>query len=166
MIKTLLPFLILILLLSCQDGPKAAFNEEFVKVNPKKELPFEKLVGEYQLDEDSKRRYKINYNHTLKLTVKKDSTFVAENFLDYKTDSLQLKRLEGKLSYTNDFKDSFMYLQPTDSNFIGGGGFEIYCRKKDNVLALYVYTPFIPATKENNMKYREGDYLRYIKINH
>ncbi|KUJ57069.1 hypothetical protein AR686_05225 [Chryseobacterium aquaticum subsp. greenlandense] len=151
--------------MNCQDGPRAAFNEEFVRANPKNKLPFEKLVGEYILDEDSKSRYKITYNDTIKLTIKKDSTFIAENYLDYKTDSLQLKKLKGRLSYINNFKDSFMYLQPNDNNFIGGGGFEIFYRKKDSVIALYVYTPFIPATKENNMKYREGDYLRYIKIN-
>jgi len=164
MIKKLIPFLSLLLLSNCQDGPRAVFNEEFVRANPKKELPFEKLIGEYQLDNDSKRRYKINSTDTIKLLVKKDSTFVAENYIDYKTDSLKLKKLKGRLSYVNNFKDSFMYLQPNDNNFIGGGGFEIYYRKKDSVIALYVYTPFIPATKENNMKFREGDYLRYIKI--
>lgn len=165
MIKTLLPFLILMLLSSCQDGPKAAFDEEFVKANPKKELSFEKLVGEYHLDEDSKKRYKINYNDTIKLTIEKDSTFIVENYLDYKTDTLKLRKSEGKLLYTNNFKESLLYLRPKDNNFIGGGGFEIYYRKKDSVIALYVFTPFIPATKENNYKYREGDYLRYIKLN-
>lgn len=164
MIKIQLPFLALMLLLNCQDGPKAAFNEEFVKASPNKELPFENLIGEYHLDVDSKKRYKINYNDTIKLIVKKDSAFVAENYVDYKTDSLQLKKLKGKLSYVNNFKDSFMYLQPNDNNFTGGGGFEIYYRRKDSVIALYVFTPFIPATKENNYKYREGDYLRYIKM--
>jgi len=164
MIKKLIPFLSLLLLSNCQDGPKAAFTEEFVKANPNKELSFEKLVGKYQLDEDSKKRYKIICNDSILLTVKNDSTFVAENYLDYKTDSLKLTNFKGKLLYINNYKDSFMYLQPEDNSFNGGGGFEIYYRRKDSVIAFYVYTPFIPATKENNMKYREGDYLRYIRI--
>lgn len=156
MIKILLPFLALMLLLNCQDGPKAAFDEEFVRANPKKELPFEKLIGEYKLDNDSKRRYKINSTDVLRLIVKKDSTFVAENYLDYKTDNLLLKNFEGKLLYTNKFKESFLYLRPRDNNFNGGGGFEIYYRKKDSVLALYVYTPPLKGQEH-------GDYLRYIK---
>ncbi|PIF44410.1 hypothetical protein CLU96_1377 [Chryseobacterium sp. 52] len=162
--KRLFLFIIILSLLSCQDGPRAAFNDEFVKADPKKEFPFEKLVGEYQLDNDSKKRYKITHNDTIKLTIKKDSTFIAENYLDYKTDSLLLTRFKGKLSYTNNFKESFMYLRPRNDKFNKGGGFEIYYRKKDNILALYVYTPMIPASKENNMKYREGDYLRYVKV--
>lgn len=164
MIKILLPFLILMLLSDCQDGSRAVFNEEFVIANPKKELPFKRLIGEYQLDEDSKRRYKITHNDTVKLTIEKDSTFIAENYLDYKTDSLKHRKLHGKLLYTNKFKESFLYLRPKDNNFIGGGGFEVYYRKKDSTIALYLYTPFIPGTKENNYKYREGDYLRYIKM--
>ncbi len=145
------------LLLNCQDGPKAAFNEEFVRANPNKELPFEKLMGEYQLDNDSKRRYKINITDTIKLIVKKDSTFIAENYLDYKTNSLQLKKLEGKLLYTNKFKESFLNFRSKGIDFNGGGGFEIYYRKKDSVLALYVYTPPLKGQEH-------GDYLRYIKI--
>lgn len=156
--------IIILFLLSCQDGSKAVFNEEFVQLDPKKEFPFENLVGDYNLDKDSKVRYKIKYDDSMKITIKKDSTFIAENYLDYKTDSLLLKKITGKLIYTNNFKDSFLYLRPKDNLFIGGGGIDIYYRRKDSVIALYVYTPFIPATKENNMKYRDGDYLRYIKV--
>ncbi|REC40004.1 MULTISPECIES: hypothetical protein [Chryseobacterium] len=162
--KNLFLLIFILSIVSCQDGPRAVFNEEFVKVNPKTELPFEKLIGEYGLDNDSKRRYGITNNDSVKLIIKKDSSFIAENYLDYKADSLLLKIYNGKLIYTNDFKDSFLYLRPKDNNFIGGGSFDIYYRKKDSVFVLYVYTPFIPATKENNMKYREGDYLRYIKV--
>ncbi|WP_143882836.1 hypothetical protein [Chryseobacterium binzhouense] len=157
MIRKLIPFLSLLLLSNCQDGPKAAFNEEFVKANLNKELPFEKLVGKYQLDEDSKKRYKIICNDSILLTVRNDSTFVAENYLDYKTDSLRLKKLEGKLLYTNKFKESFLNFRSRDLDFNGGGGFEIYYRKKDSVLALYIYTPPIKGQEH-------GDYLRYIKV--
>lgn len=157
MIKKLILFLSLLLLSNCQDGPRAVFNEEFVRANPKKELPFEKLIGEYILDKDSKRRYTITYNDTIKLTIKKDSTFIAENYLDYKTDSLRLKKLEGKLLYTNKFKESFLNFRSRDIDFNGGGGFEIYYRKKDSVLALYVYTQPLKGQEH-------GDYLRYIKV--
>lgn len=162
--KRVFLFTILFFLFSCQDGPRAAFNEEFEKVNPKIYLPFEKLVGEYSLDNDSKKRYKIAYNDSIKLIIKADSSFIAENYLDYKTNTLLLKKIKGKLLYRNDFKDSYLDLRPRSDKFNGWGGFEIYYRKKDSVIALYVSTPFIPATKENNMKYREGDYLRYIKV--
>jgi len=157
MIKIQLPFLALMLLLNCQDGPKAAFNEEFVKASPNKELPFENLIGEYHLDVDSKIRYNINSTDTLRLIVKKDSTFVALNYVDYKTDSLQLKKFEGKLLYTNKFKESFLNFRSKGIDFNGGGGIEIYYRKKDSIIVLYVYTP--PLKGQEN-----GDYLRYIKM--
>ena len=47
---------------------------------------------------------------------------------------------------------------------MGGRTINFYYRKKNSVIALYIYTPVVEATKENNMKYIEGDYLRYIKV--
>jgi len=41
---------------------------------------------------------------------------------------------------------------------------QLYFRKKDSAIALYILTPFIPANKENSFQYKEADYLRYIKV--
>lgn len=158
-------FLIIMLsLLSCMDGPRVVFDENFIQADSKKELPFEKLVGEYNLDDDSKSRYGITYKDSVKIAINKDSTFIAANYLDYKTNTLVLKKFKGELLYRNNFKESIMYLKSKDDKFNGWGEIDIYYRKKDSVITLYVSTPFIPATKENNHKYREGDYLRYIKV--
>ncbi|WP_223558702.1 hypothetical protein [Chryseobacterium lathyri] len=163
--KRLFLLVIMFSFFSCMDGPRAVFNEDFIQADPKKELSFEKLVGEYSLDDDSKRRYGITYKDSVKIIINKDSTFIAENYLDYKTDSLLLKKFKGKLSYINDFEDFFMDLRSkNDNSFNGAGGIDIYYRKKDSIIALYISTPFIPATKENKYKYKEGDYLRYIKV--
>jgi hypothetical protein len=76
--KNLFLLIFILSIVSCQDGPRAVFNEEFVKVNPKTELPFEKLIGEYGLDNDSKRRYGITNNDSVKLIIKKDSVLLLK----------------------------------------------------------------------------------------
>ncbi|WDT67293.1 hypothetical protein [Cloacibacterium sp. TD35] len=139
-------------------------DDNFIILDRNKEFPFSKLVGKYGLDSISKKRFDIPITKPIIIEVHSDSSFIAENYLDYKTDSLLLKKFKGRLAYTNNFKESFLNLRTINEKFNGGGGLDIYYRKKDSVLALYLYMPFIPGTKENNYKYREGDYLRYIKV--
>jgi hypothetical protein len=141
-----------LLLLSCQDGPKAAFNEEFVMADQRKAIPFEDIVGFYQLDNDSKKRYNISQETNLTLDIKLNKNFVANNYLDSKTWKLNNKELRSFFYYYSG-NDGTSLSCPVLTN----GGVDIYYRKKDGVLTLYVYTPSLKG-QEN------GDYLRYIKV--
>jgi hypothetical protein len=137
---------ILLIFLNCQDGPTAIYNEEFVPFNPAKELPFKELVGTYELDIDSYKRYKIKESINLKLKINSDSTFVATNYINYKNRKIELNTFKGVLHYTNKFTEKPpLLIFDIDYNFNGGGGIDIYTRKKDNTIALYILTPFIPV---------------------
>lgn len=141
---------------SCQDGPKAVFNEKYTQFNPKNELAFSKLVGEYILDNDSKLRYKIEDSFSYSIELKRDTTIIANPFID-PSDNKIFKQKKGKLFYINDFKNKpyAFYLDSKDGNW--NNNIKIYSRNKDSALALYIYTP--PMKGQNN-----GDYLRYIKV--
>ena len=164
--KKYLFIIILTFLYSCSDGPQATFDSRFIKANPKKELPFNELVGTYKLDKDSKKRYKISDTVNFFLEIKKDTSFVLANKINYKDRNINYGNFKFKTNYINDFKEKnpSLGLHTYVQDFNGGGTIDIYYRKNDSALVLLIYTPFVEATKENNMKYREGDYLLYIKI--
>lgn len=155
MIKILLPFLFLMLLLNCQDGPKAAFNEEFEIVRPQTKIPYSKLIGTYILDIDSKNRYNIQDSVKMSLQLKKDTSLIVNNFIDVDNRSLLNRKVKSKLYYINDYQS--IYLGLFNKEISRSGAIEIYYRKKDNVMALYIYT--LPLKGQDN-----GDYLRYIKV--
>lgn len=157
--KNIILLLLLLSILSCQDGPRAVFNDEFIEVKANSELSFKKLVGKYELDDDSKKRFNINQEKILNLSISKDSSFIAENFIDHKSWKLLSNKFKGNLLYTNNYKEKppFLFLRPANNEFNGGGSFDIYYRKKDSLLAIYVYMPPLKG-KEH------GDYLRYIKV--
>ncbi len=154
-----------LLLLGCQDGPKAAFNDGFVRADPTKKLPFEKLVGVYKLDDDSKKRYKINDSISFKIIL--DETSISTNkYISLTNRNIINKTINRKFYYFNNYKEKNGSLFISVYNNKGDdfyNNIDIYYRKKDNVIGIYIYTPFIEASKENNMQFREGDYLRYIK---
>lgn len=155
MIRILLPFLFLMLLLNCQDGPKAAFNEEFENVSPKTKLPYSKLTGIYILDNDSKRRFNIKDTVKMSLQVKKDTSLLVNNFITLNDRSLLNKNLQSKLYYINDFES--IYLGLFNKEISSSGSIKIYSRKKDSALTLYIYISPLKGQEH-------GDYLRYIKI--
>lgn len=157
--KKIFLYIITLTLFACQDGPKAAFNEEFVQVNPKKELPLTKLIGEYQLDNDSKKRYGIKDSCTFLLKIN-DSEIYCNRYINIKTRKIERKEKKYLMYYVNNFKDQY------PSNFIGVrdatkenfySDIAVYWRKKDSLLALYIYTPPLKGQEH-------GDYLRYIKV--
>jgi len=157
--------LLLLILVSCQDGSVAAYNEEYTMLDESKDLPFSKLIGKYKLDKDSKMRYNIpdSLDFYIELGIKNGKdTFLSANRYVNPIDRTIVDNFyyNNKVLYLNDFKT----LSPSNNDFLGGGGIKIYTRKKDNKLALYAYTPFVPATEKNGMQYKEGDYLRYIKV--
>ncbi|PIF44411.1 hypothetical protein CLU96_1378 [Chryseobacterium sp. 52] len=154
--KRLFLFIIMLSLLSCQDGPKAAFNEEFEKVNPRVELSFDKLIGSYELDNDSKQRFKINDSIKYHIKITKDTSIVAEPFINLTTNK-NIREKKGKLFYINDYrkKPYSLYLDSKDGDW--NNNINIYYRKKDSLLALYIYTPPLKGQEH-------GDYLRYIKV--
>lgn len=164
--KKILIALLLLLLNYCTDGSQAPFNKNFERANPKKELPFNKLIGTYELDEDSKKRYGINDSLGFFIDIKKDTTFISKNIIDYKDRKTKYGVFKFRAGYINNFKDNqpSLFLNTFTNEFNGNGTIDIYYRKKDSAIALYIFTPMVEATKENNMKYIEGDYLRYIKI--
>ncbi|MDR2204853.1 MAG: hypothetical protein LBE36_01660 [Flavobacteriaceae bacterium] len=55
--------MILVSLITAQKGwdfgSKATLNEEFKEFDAFKKLPFNRLIGEYVLDINSKKRYKL-----------------------------------------------------------------------------------------------------------
>lgn len=145
--------MIILFLLSCGDGgSKAIFNEEFIEANPTKKIPFEKLVGFYKLDDDSKKRYRILKNIDLTLAIYPDKKYVANNYINSKNWNLEEKELKNFFYYYSDV-DGTSISSPALTN----GGISIYFRKKDSAIALYVYTPPIKGQEY-------GDYLRYIKV--
>ncbi len=150
--------MIILSLLSCQDGPKAAFNEEFLSANPQNELSFKKLIGEYKLDKDSKKRYGITDSISYYLDIK-DNEIITNKFINTKTREIE-DGLKKNIYYVNNYKEK------SPSIFIGVRNHEkdnfysdiaIYYRKKDSLLALYIYTPPLKGQEH-------GDYLRYIKV--
>ena len=153
-------------LLSCDFGPKGALNEEFEEYDRRKELPFSNLIGKYELDDDSKKRYSINDTTHLIINIEKDTSFIVQNMVNYKDRKILYGNYKYKAGYINNYKDKHpsLFFSLFKQDFNGGGTINFYYRKKDSVIALYIYTPVVEATKENNMKYIEGDYIRYIKV--
>ena len=86
--------------------------------------------------------------------------------VNYKDRKILYGNYKYKAGYINNYKDKHpsLFFSLFKQDFNGGGTINFYYRKKDSVIALYIYTPVVEATKENNMKYIEGDYLRYIKV--
>lgn len=155
--KNIFLLLSLLSLFFCKEGPEAALNEDFEYVDASKPLPFEKLVGLYKLDEDSKKRYNIPLDLDLTLDIKIDKTFVANNYLEPKTHQLHNKNLISFFYYHNDYKEKHPTISIFSDESVFFNNINIYYRKKDSVLALYIYTP-PPKGQEH------GDYLRYIKV--
>ncbi len=149
-------------LVSCWDFVPA--DDYFIQADPTEELPFEKLVGKYELDKDSKKRYNILDSINLTLEIEKDSAYTAFNYINPKNGALVYGKIKDTFDYTNDYRDKQPNLYLYSYKLNKGGVIDIYYRKKDRAITLYVLTPFVPATKENNMQYKESDYLRYIKI--
>lgn len=143
------------LLLNCQEGPKAALNEEFENVNPKTKIPYSKLIGTYILDIDSKKRYNIQDSVKMSLELKKDTSLIVNNFIDVDDRSLLNRKVKSKLYYINDYQA--IYLGLFNREISKSGSIEVYYRKRDNVFVLYIYT--LPLKGQDN-----GDYLRYIKV--
>ena len=127
-------------------------------------MSFSKLIGKYELDKDSKTRY--NLPDSLELYVnlkidKKDTLLFVNRYVSPIDRTIVDKKISNKILYFEDSKTIHTF---NNNEFLGGGTISIYIRTKDSVLTLYAYTPFIPATEENGMQYKEGDYLRYIKV--
>ncbi|WP_223558705.1 hypothetical protein [Chryseobacterium lathyri] len=165
--KMLVIFLCIIFYSCSNPGSPMPLDQNFIKADRKRELVFSKLVGKYELDYISKKRYNIPVNQSIIIEIHSDTTITANNYIDISTSKLKGMNYKNKLFYINNYKDKYPIINLSVSNkpyFNGGGSIDIYYRRQDNNLALYVSTPFIPATKENNYKYREGDYLRYIKV--
>ncbi len=149
----LLPLLLLILL-SCQDGPRAAFNEEFTPIPVKNEIPIEKLIGKYVLDNDSKKRYNISDKEAITLNIQKNKKLIANNYVDAKTWKLKNEKVELPYYYYHSNEIGTNIDCPELNN---GGVIGLYYRKKDSAITLYVYTRPLPGQEH-------GDYLRYIKV--
>ena len=148
--------LLITTLLSCDFGPKGALNEEFEEFDRTKELPYNKLIGKYQLDKDSKKRYFINDSINFNIQLKADTTIVAYPFLNSNRDILYTKKT-GNLFYINDYKTPPFPFFLDSKNDKWNNNILIYYKKKDSTLALYVYTPPLKGQEH-------GDYLRYIKV--
>ncbi|WP_099765966.1 hypothetical protein [Chryseobacterium sp. 52] len=153
--KKLFLFTITLYLLSCQDGPRAALNENFESANPKVKLPYSDLIGGYVLDDDSKKRFNIKDTAKMDLQIKKDTSLVVNNHLALNDRSLLNKSLQSKLYYINDLES--IYLGLFNHEISSSGRLGIYYRKSDKTWALYVY--FKPLKGQEH-----GDYLRYIKV--
>ncbi|WP_028122123.1 hypothetical protein [Epilithonimonas tenax] len=158
--------LLITTLLSCDFGPKGALNEDFEEFDRTKDLPFRELIGEYELDKDSKKRYNISDTANLRINIVKDTSFIVRNIVNYKDRTIIYNKTKYKTGYVNNYKDKHpsLFFNLFSKDFNGGGTINLYYRKRDSAIALYIYTPVVEATKENNMQYIEGDYLRYIKI--
>ncbi|MDR2205195.1 MAG: hypothetical protein LBE36_03435 [Flavobacteriaceae bacterium] len=156
--KIILLFAVTLLVLDCQDGPKAMFSEEFALMDTRTPLPFNNLVGVYELDSDSKIRYNISKSENLTITIKKDTTFLANKYLDLSNHSIIDSNLISKIYYIDGYWDnSNTYIGLFTDKFCSSGSLDIYYRKKDNVFALYAYTKSLEGQEH-------GDYLRYIKV--
>jgi hypothetical protein len=153
--KKLVVIITLIFLFSCQDGPKAAFDENFERANPKVKLLYPDLIGTYVLDDDSKKRFEIQDTVNMDLQIKKDTSLFVNNYIDLTNRSLLNKRLESKLYYVNDFQS--IYLGLFNHKISTSGAIDIYYRVNDKRLTLCIY---VSPLKEQE----HGDYLRYIKV--
>lgn len=147
------------------DGSQTPFDNNFTQADPKKELPFEKLVGTYELDEDSKMRYQIKDTSNFTIEIKRDTTFFTEKYISPFNRKIENKEINSKLFYINDYaeKNPSLSLSVSGNQFNNYGSIRIYYRKKDSAIALLVLTPPVEITKDNNT-YIEADYLRYIKV--
>ncbi len=149
--KKIFLIIIAILLLGCEDGPKAVFNEDFEAVGSRTAIPFENIVGIYKLDRDSKIRYNLPLNKELILDIKVDKSLIANDYLD-STWKLANKELKSVLLYYSTNTGTTISCPELQN----GGGIDLYHRKSDNRIALYIYTPPLKGQEH-------GDYLRYIK---
>lgn len=93
--KNYLSSFLLLGVINCQDGPKAALNENFIYVDASKPLPFDKIAGVYLLDGDSKKRYNIKNEVNLKLEIEPNKNFIAYNYIDPKTHLVYKKNLKS-----------------------------------------------------------------------
>lgn len=142
-------------LINCQEGPKAALDENFVEANPKVVLPYPDLIGTYLLDEDSKKRFQLQDSIQMNLEIKKDTSVIFNNYISLDERSLLNKKLKSKIYYINDFTS--IYLGLFNKEITTAGSLAIYYRKSDNKLALYAYIKPLQGQEH-------GDYLRYIKV--
>jgi len=156
--------LFLLILICCQDGPPARYNEDFIEFDRKKELPFSKLIDKYKLDKDSKIRYNIpdslDFYIELGINKKKDTFLYANQYVSSIDRSIIDKKVNSIIHYDKTDK----LIRTKDEGINNSDYVYIYLRTSDNILTLYVRTRFVPATKGNNMQYKEIDYLRYIKM--
>ncbi|HCC93744.1 MAG TPA: hypothetical protein DEQ26_05370, partial [Flavobacteriaceae bacterium] len=112
---------LLILIISCQDGSPAAYNEEYIMFDKSKDLPFSKLIGKYKLDKDSKIRYNIpdSLDFYIELGIKNGKdTFLSANRYVNPMDRTIVDNFyyNNKVLYLNDFKT----LSPSNNDFLGG----------------------------------------------
>lgn len=155
--KKVIIIFVFLSLINCQDGPRAVFNQEFVEVDRKKELPFENLVGVYNLDNDSKKRFGIEDSTTFFIRLEKDTTITAFPFINSTDRKVVFKEKKGDLFYINNFQSPPYSFYLDSKNEKWNNNINIYYRKKDKKLAIYIYIP--PLQGQEN-----GDYLRYIKV--
>lgn len=157
--------LFLLILVSCQDGPKATYNENFVSCYEiQHEVSINDLIGKYELDKDSKIRYNIpdslDFHIELGINKKKDAFLYANQYVSAIDRSIIDKKVNSIIHYDKSDK----LIRTKDKGINNSNYIFIYMSVKDSSLALYAYTPLVPATEKNGMQYKEGDYLRYIKI--
>jgi|GEM_PF-4474433 len=69
-------------LTSCDYGPKATLNNDFVAYPSNKSINLKKLAGTYELDDISKRKYNIESNQNLLIQINSDSSFLANKYID------------------------------------------------------------------------------------
>ncbi|RRT91673.1 hypothetical protein [Empedobacter falsenii] len=150
----------LIFITSCQDGPSARYNEDFIRFDSNKELPYSKLIGKYELDKDSKIRYNLPDSLEFYIELKKDTSLYANRYVSATDRTIVEKEVNSKTYYDKSNKS----IIAKDDGINNADYIYIYSVLKTNGLALYVRTRFIPATEKNGMQYKEIDYLRYIKV--
>lgn len=149
-------FLLLKLLVSCDYGPKATLNNNFEPLKHNQSIDFDKMIGIYELDSISKKKYQLDMNLKFTLEIKNDSTFITNSYIDNKTGKLILKPKTGYIyiyNPKNNLENYFVELKDLNSKTT-----ELYYRKNDKTLALYVLTRGFSYLRG------EADYLRYIKI--
>ena len=140
-------------MISCDYGPKATLNNNFEPWQNNMPIDFKKLIGTYELDSISKKKYGIDLKEKLALEIKEDSTFFTEKYVDNETGKIILKPKKGNIYiYNPKNKTDVYFMELQDLNLKTT---ELNNRKKDSTVALYV------LSKGYNRK--ESDYLRYIK---
>ncbi|MPS74768.1 MAG: hypothetical protein E2590_16665 [Chryseobacterium sp.] len=149
-------------LVSCDYGPKATLNNDFVAYPSNKSINLKKLAGTYELDDISKRKYNIESNQNLLIQINADSSFLANKYIDNITGKAIEQKKNGHIYIHNPQNSTDNYF--IELNELNAKTTQLYFRKKDSAIALYVLTPFIPASKENNFQYKDADYLRYIQV--